>query len=99
MWGSYDTVTNVTVWQNWNGGGVNLGWDNNSAGDDCLIDGLYVVKADWRGPTSFSWSDNSLSQSNNAVVASLITPPTTALCFLPRTGTFTWKMLHVYFSA
>ena len=24
-WGTYDTVTNATVWQNYNGGAVNLG--------------------------------------------------------------------------
>jgi hypothetical protein len=39
MWGSYITVTNATVWQNWNGGVVNLGWFDNSPGDDSLIDG------------------------------------------------------------
>jgi hypothetical protein len=26
MWGSYITATNATVWQNWNGAPVNLGW-------------------------------------------------------------------------
>ncbi len=44
MWGTNTTVRNATVWQNYNGGVVNLGWGANSAGDGCLIDGLYVVK-------------------------------------------------------
>ena len=50
MWGSAVTVTNATVWQNYNGGVVNLGWLNNSPGDDDLLDGLYVVKTDWLTP-------------------------------------------------
>ncbi len=52
MWGTNITVTNATVWQNYNGGVVNLGWDDNSPGDGCLIDGLYVVKTDWLKPTA-----------------------------------------------
>jgi hypothetical protein len=40
VWGSNITVTGATVWQNYNGGVVNLGWFNNSTGDNCLIDGL-----------------------------------------------------------
>ena len=44
MWGSDIAVTNAAVWQNYNGGFVNLGWSNNSTGDNCLNDGLYVVK-------------------------------------------------------
>ena len=51
MWGSSDAVTNATVWQNYNGGVVNLGWFNNSPGDNGLIEGLYVVKTDWLMPT------------------------------------------------
>jgi hypothetical protein len=88
MWGSSVIVTNATVWQNWNGAVVNLGWFNNSPGDDGLIDGLYVVKTDWRTPVDVSWntkasgSSNSapnvtaLSSSNNAVIASLMVPGT-----------------------
>jgi len=44
MWGSDITVTNAAVWQNPNGGLVNLGWSNISTGGNCLNDGLYVVK-------------------------------------------------------
>jgi hypothetical protein len=88
MWGSSVTVTNATVWQNWNGAVVNLGWFNNSPGDDGLIDGLYVVKTDWRTPVDVSWNvktngaSNSvpnvtaLNSSNNAVIASLMVPGT-----------------------
>jgi uncharacterized protein (TIGR03437 family) len=83
MWGSYTTVTNATVWQNWNGGVVNLGWSNNSPGDDCLIDGLYVVKMDWRVPTVQSWTATTLSGNNNAVVASLMIPGTKFGTLLP----------------
>jgi len=86
MWGSSVTVTNATVWQNWNGAVVNLGWSNNSSGDDGLIDGLYVVKTDWHTPIDISWnvktsgSSNSvpnvtaLNSSNNAVIASMLVP-------------------------
>ncbi len=88
MWGSSVTVTNATVWQNWNGAVVNLGWFNNSPGDDGLIDGLYVVKTDWRTPVDVSWNvKNSgssgsvpnvtaLNSSNNAVIASMMVPGT-----------------------
>jgi len=89
MWGSSVTVTNATVWQNWNGAVVNLGWSNNSSGDDGLIDGLYVVKTDWHTPIDISWnvktsgSSNSvpnvtaLNSSNNAVIASMLVPGAT----------------------
>jgi hypothetical protein len=30
MWGDFITVTNATVWQNYNGGVLNPGWSNNS---------------------------------------------------------------------
>ena len=50
MWGSPVTVKNATVWQNYNGGVVNLGWLDNSPGDNDLLDGLYVVKTDWLTP-------------------------------------------------
>jgi len=76
MWGSFITVTNATVWQNYNGGVVNLGWGQNSTGDDCLIDGLYVVKTDWNSPTAPSWSATSLNGQNNAIIASLMVPGT-----------------------
>ncbi len=76
MWGSYITVTNATVWQNWNGGVVNLGWADNTPGDDCVIDGVYVVKTDWRVPTEPSFSATTLSGANNAIVASLMVPTT-----------------------
>jgi uncharacterized protein (TIGR03437 family) len=76
MWGSFVTVTNATVWQNYNGGVVNLGWSNNSPGDYSLIDGLYVVKADWNSPTNPSWTATNLGGQNNAVIASLMVPGT-----------------------
>jgi hypothetical protein len=88
MWGSSVAVTNATVWQNWNGAVVSLGWFNNSLGDDGLIDGLYVVKTDWQTPVDASWNvKNSgsstsvpnvtaLSSSNNAVIASMMVPGT-----------------------
>jgi uncharacterized protein (TIGR03437 family) len=83
MWGSYITVTNATVWQNWNGAPVNLGWFDNSPGDDCLIDGLYVVKTDWFGPTTLSWSIGTLNWQNEAIVASLMVPGTNYGALIP----------------
>jgi len=83
MWGSYITVTNATIWQNWNGGVINLGWYNNSPGDDCLIDGVYVVKTDWFGPGTLSWSIASQNYQNNAVVASMMVPGTNFGALLP----------------
>jgi hypothetical protein len=76
MWGSHITITNATVWQNWNGGVVNLGWSDNSPGEDCLIDGLYVVKTDWHAPDTPSWNATTLNGQNNAIVASLMVPGT-----------------------
>jgi hypothetical protein len=83
IWGASVTVTNATVWQNYNGGVVNLGWLNNSVGDGVTLDGLYVVKTDWLIPTSPSWNaisppgpPSSLNGQNNAVFASLMTPTT-----------------------
>jgi len=80
VWGSNLTIANATVWQDYNGGVVNLGWSNNSKGDNCLIDGLYVVKTDWHTPTSPNWDipdeAHVLESQNNAVFASLMTPPT-----------------------
>jgi len=83
MWGSYITVTNATVWQTWNGAPVNLGWSDNSPGDDCLIDGLYVVKTDWHSPVAPSWTTDTLSGSNNAIIASLMAPGTNFGALLP----------------
>ena len=76
MWGTNVTVRNATVWQTYNGGVVNLGWDDGSAGDGCLIDGLYVVKTDWHSPMSSSFTKTNLSGQNNAVIASLMVPGT-----------------------
>jgi hypothetical protein len=80
VWGSPLTVTNATVWQNYNGGVVNLGWSDTSKGENVVIDGLYVVKTDWHTPTnpSFRISDPSqvLSSRNNAVFASVMIPGT-----------------------
>jgi hypothetical protein len=76
MWGTNVTVRNATVWQTYNGGVVNLGWDANSAGDGCLIDGLYVVKTDWLVPTSPGFNKANLDGQNNAVIASLMVPGT-----------------------
>ncbi len=83
IWGSNDTVNNATVWQNYNGGVVSLGWLDNSPGDYGLLDGLYVVKMDWLKPTANEWtalqpgsSGSTLDDQNNAVFASLMTPTT-----------------------
>ncbi len=76
MWGTNVTVRNATVWQNYNGGVVNLGWAANSAGDGCLIDGLYVVETDWNSPNRISFTDAKLDGQNNAVIASLMVPGT-----------------------
>jgi len=83
VWGAPHTITNATVWQNYNGGVVNLGWANNARGDHSLIDGLYVVKTDWLSPTSPSFTQllttdkrSPLQGQNNAVFASLMTPGT-----------------------
>ena len=83
VWGSPVTVTNATVWQNYNGGVVSLGWLNNSAGDGNLLDGLYVVKTDWLTPTTNQWiaeapqtSGSTLNSQNNGVIVSLMTPTT-----------------------
>jgi hypothetical protein len=81
MWGSPVSVKNATVWQNYNGGVVNLGWSDNSPGDHNLLDGLYVVKTDWQIPTDPSWialdpASHPLQGQNNAVFASLMSPGT-----------------------
>jgi hypothetical protein len=74
VWGSYITIVNATVWQTYNGGVVNVGWYDTTPGDDCLIDGLYVVKTDWIEPKAPSWTDTALGFHNNAVIASLMAP-------------------------
>jgi hypothetical protein len=78
LFGDYVTITNATVWQNWNGGSVNLGWGAYSTANDSLIDGLYIVKTDWQANLSYgalNWSLNN-NGTNNAVIASLMTPGT-----------------------
>ena len=76
MWGANVIVRNATVWQTYNGGVVNLGWGAGSAGDGCLIDGLYVVKTDWLIPTSPGFTKTHLDGQNDAVIASLMVPST-----------------------
>jgi hypothetical protein len=83
IWGSPVKVTNATVWQGYNGGVISLGWSFNSAGDNNLVDGLWVVKTDWIVPTAQSWTalsqpgpPNPLNFQNNAVIASLQIPST-----------------------
>ena len=81
MWGASDEVTNATVWQNYNGGVVNLGWFYNSPGDSGLFDGLYVVKTDWFMPNapdpSFTAVESDpVAHQNNAVIASMMVPGT-----------------------
>jgi len=81
VWDSDVTVTNATVWQNYNGGVVNLGWLYNSPGENDLIDGLYVVKTDWFTPTAAerSWyvkDTDIVAHQNNAIIASMMVPGT-----------------------
>jgi hypothetical protein len=85
MWGSPVSVANATVWQNYNGGVVNLGWSDNSPGDGNTLNGLYVVKTDWQIPTAPSFTaiapaplpaPQPLQGQNNAVFASLMSPGT-----------------------
>jgi uncharacterized protein (TIGR03437 family) len=83
MWGSYITVTNATVWQTWNGGVINLGWFDNSPGDGCLIDGVYVVKTDWSLSNIPTWTSTGLNFDNSAIVASLMVPGTNYGASLP----------------
>ncbi|HYW41820.1 MAG TPA: hypothetical protein VE959_03115 [Bryobacteraceae bacterium] len=107
MWGTSVTVTEATVWQNYNGGVVNLGWSYNSKGNYNLVDGLYVVKTDWLIPTDPSWDAISppgppspLNGQNNAVFASLMVPGTMYGKVQPRcTETSSWKILRECCSA
>ncbi len=72
------------MWQNWNGGVINLGWSDNSPGDDCVIDGVYVVKTDWHAaPAPPSWSTTVLNAQNDAIVASLMIPGTNFGSLIP----------------
>jgi hypothetical protein len=91
LWGDYVTIANTTVWQNWNGGVVNLGWGTYSTANYALSDGLYVVKTDWVYWPSYdalNWSTK--NNANNAVVASLMTPGTTF------GGTFPAEFRNIY---
>src|SRR5579863_8288527 len=83
MWGSYITVTNATVWQGWNGGVINLGWSDNSPGDDCVIDGVYVVETDWSLANAPTWTSTGLNFDNSAIVASLMVPGTNYGALIP----------------
>jgi uncharacterized protein (TIGR03437 family) len=83
MWGSYITVTNATIWQGWNGGVINLGWSDNSPGDDCVIDGVYVVQTDWSLSNTPSWTSTTLNFDNSAIVASLMVPGTNYGALIP----------------
>jgi hypothetical protein len=74
MWGSSISVTNATVWQGWNGGVINLGWANNSPGDDCLIDSVYVIKTYWNLNHTPTWTNTHLNSDNDGIGASLMTP-------------------------
>ena len=56
---------------------INLGWFDNSPGDDCLIDGVYVIKTDWKLNHTPIWTNTDLNSDNDAIVASLMTPGTT----------------------
>jgi hypothetical protein len=79
MWGSNIAVTNATVWQNYNGGVVNLGWSSTNAGENSRINGLYVVKTDWFTPTTATFDvfdTDILAHQNNAVIASMMVPGT-----------------------
>jgi hypothetical protein len=83
VWGKYVTITNATVWQNYNGGVVSLGWLNNSYGTGNSIDGLWVVKTDWTKPINPSFYSSSqvgppspLAYQNNGVFVSLMVPST-----------------------
>jgi hypothetical protein len=79
LWGASDTITHATVWQNYNGAVVNLGWYKSSPGDNGLIDDLYVVKTDWLKPTDPTFianASNAVEHQNNAVIASMMVPGT-----------------------
>jgi uncharacterized protein (TIGR03437 family) len=76
MWGPSVTIKNATIWQDFNGGVVNLGWYKTSPGDGGLIDGLYIVKTDWVTPAVPSWNWTGLNDQNNGVFVSLMVPGT-----------------------
>jgi hypothetical protein len=88
LWDSSDKVTNATVWQNYNGGVVNIGWSDDEHGDNGLIDGLYVVKTDWTTPTAPTFmadQDSPVAHQNNAVIASMMVPGTLFGSMVPST--------------
>jgi hypothetical protein len=79
MWGDHIHVTNATVWQNYNGGVVNLGWLNLWKGDGNTIDGLYIVKTDWHSPPKTDppdWTFKGLASQNNGIFVSMMVPGT-----------------------
>ncbi len=87
VWGKSISITNATVWQNYNGGVVNLGWGKESPGDSDTINGLYIVKTDWLKPTKVSWKNDflkgDLANQNNAIFDSLMIPGTKFGSILP----------------
>jgi hypothetical protein len=88
MWDSSDTVTNATVWQNYNGGVVNVGWSDDEHGDNGFIDGLYVVKTDWTtpiAPTFMADQNSPVAHQNNAIIASMMVPGTLFGSMVPST--------------
>ena len=76
IWRPNVTVTNATVWQDYNGGVINVGFGKDSSGDGDLVDGLYVIKTDWKLPQTASFMWTGLANQNNAVIASLMQPGT-----------------------
>jgi hypothetical protein len=76
IWRPNVTVTNATVWQNYNGGVINTGFYKDSAGDGDVVDGLYVIKTDWMLPKTASFQWTGLANQNNGVIVSLMQPGT-----------------------
>ena len=76
MWSPSGTIRNATVWQDFNGAVVSLGWEISPV-EGGLIDGLYVVKTDWQTPAVPSWNWTGLNDQNNGVFVSLNLPGTT----------------------
>jgi hypothetical protein len=76
LWRPSVTVTNATVWQNYNGGVINVGWSKDSTGDGDVVDGLYVIKTDWTLPKTASFNWTGLANQNNGVIVSLMQPGT-----------------------
>jgi hypothetical protein len=76
IWRPSVTVTNATVWQDYNGGVINTGFYKDSAGNGDLVDGLYVIKTDWALPQTASFMWTGLANQNNGVIVSLMEPGT-----------------------